>query len=342
MMEKLLEVKGLKTHFKTGQGIVKAVDGVSFDVYKGETFGIVGESGCGKSQTCRSVLKLIKKPGKITEGQIIYQGKDLIGLKQKQMQQIRGKEISAIFQEPMTSLNPIMKIRDQIFEVFKDSGMTKEQKEERAIQLLSMVGIPAPKERMNDYPHQFSGGMRQRVMIAIAMGANPKLLIADEPTTALDVTIQNQIMVLINQLKKELGMSVILVTHDMGVIAQMCDRVAVMYAGNIVEMTDTVSLFAKPRHPYTHGLMKSLPDGQSRGGKLNTIEGSIPNMADLPPGCAFAPRCPLACEKCRQAMPELTEVEQGHLARCCRLDKTAEFEGIISMPDGKMRKEDVQ
>ncbi len=338
-MEKLLEVKGLKTQFKTGMGTVKAVDGVSFDVYKGETFGIVGESGCGKSQTCRSVLKLIKKPGKITEGQILYQGEDLIPMKNRKMQQIRGKQISAIFQDPMTSLNPIMKIRDQIFEVFKGSGMTKEQMEERAIKLLSMVGIPAPKERMNDYPHQFSGGMRQRVMIAIALGANPQLLIADEPTTALDVTIQNQIMVLINQLKEELGMSVILVTHDMGVIAQMCDRVAVMYAGKIVEMTDTVSLFAKPRHPYTYGLMKSLPDGQKSGEKLSTIEGSIPNMADLPPGCSFAPRCPYAGEACKKAMPELTEVEPGHLARCCRPDKTAAFEGIIPVPEGEKAEE---
>lgn len=329
-MEKLLEVKGLKTQFKTTMGTVKAVDGVSFDVYKGETFGIVGESGCGKSQTCRSVLKLIKKPGKIVDGQILYQGEDLIPLKGRKMQQIRGRQISAIFQEPMTSLNPIMKIRDQIFEVFKDSGMTKEQMEERAIQLLTMVGIPAPKDRMNDYPHQFSGGMRQRVMIAIALGANPKLLIADEPTTALDVTIQNQIMVLINQLKAELGMSVILVTHDMGVIAQMCDRVAVMYAGKIVEMTDTVTLFTKPRHPYTYGLMKSLPDGQNKDEKLSTIEGSIPNLADLPQGCSFAPRCPLACEECKKAMPDLVEVEPGHMVRCCRLEQTKEFKGIIT------------
>ncbi len=328
-MQKLLEVIDLKTYFYAGDKIIKAVDGASFEVRRGETFGIVGESGCGKSQTCRSVLKLIRNPGKITGGRILYEGRDVVPLSNRQMRKIRGKEISAIFQEPMTSLNPIMKIRDQIYEGFKGKNMTGEQKEERAVELLRMVGIPSPKQRLNDYPHQFSGGMRQRIMIAIALGSNPKLLIADEPTTALDVTIQNQIMVLINDLKDKMGMSVILVTHDLGVIAQMCERVAVMYAGKIVEMTDTVTLFAKPRHPYTYGLMRSLPAGGGNAEKLYTIEGTIPNLAELPAGCAFAPRCQFAAEKCRRQEPKPEEAEKGHWVSCHCLNRTCGLKGLI-------------
>lgn len=328
-MKKLLEVKNLKTHFITREETVKSVDGVSFDVYEGETFGLVGESGCGKSQTCRSILRLIKKPGKIVDGQILYKGKDLISMDERQMRKIRGREIAAIFQEPMTSLNPVLKIKKQILEVFDGTDMTAQEKYNRAIDLMKLVGIPAPEQRLKDYPHQFSGGMRQRAMIAIALGANPKLLIADEPTTALDVTIQDQIMSLINDLKKKLDMSVILVTHDMGVIAQMCDRIAIMYAGHIVEMADTVTLFAKPRHPYTYALMSSIPDPNRAGTVLKTIEGTPPDLGNLPPGCPFAKRCSFKVERCLTENPTLAEYETNHLVSCHCMDKTEHFEGII-------------
>lgn len=339
-MKKLLEVKNLRTHFITREETVKSVDGVSFGVYEGETFGLVGESGCGKSQTCRSILKLIKKPGKIVDGQIIYKGKDLIPMNQRQMREIRGKEIAAIFQEPMTSLNPVLKIKKQILEVFDDTAMTSKEKYDRALELMKLVGIPAPEQRLEDYPHQFSGGMRQRAMIAIALGASPKLLIADEPTTALDVTIQDQIMSLINELKKKLDMSVILVTHDMGVIAQMCDRVAIMYAGHIVEMTDTVTLFSKPRHPYTYALMSSIPDPDRAGAALKTIEGSPPDLGNLPPGCPFAKRCPYKIDRCLAENPVLAEYEPGHMVSCHCIDKTQHFEGII--PVGTINGQGVQ
>lgn len=324
-----MEVKNLKTHFITKEETVKSVDGVSFDVYKGETFGLVGESGCGKSQTCRSILKLIKKPGKIVDGQILYKGKDLVPLNERQMRKIRGREIAAIFQEPMTALNPVLKIKKQILEVFDDMDMTAKEKYDRALELMKLVGIPAPEQRLEDYPHQFSGGMRQRAMIAIALGANPKLLIADEPTTALDVTIQDQIMSLINELKKKLDMSVILITHDMGVIAQMCDRVAIMYAGHIVEMTDTVTLFAKPRHPYTYALLCSIPDHSKAGTALKSIEGTPPDLGSLPPGCPFAKRCPLKVERCLIENPVLAEYEKNHFVSCHCIDKSEHFKGII-------------
>lgn len=245
-----------------------------------------------------------------------------------------------IFQEPMTALNPVLRIRSQMYEAFEGEKLSKEEKRRRAIELLKLVGIPSPETRLDEYPHQFSGGMRQRAMIAIALGARPKLLLADEPTTALDVTIQDQIMKLLNQLKQELGMSIILVTHDLGVIAQMCDRVAVMYAGQIVEMTDTVTLFSRPRHPYTYGLMGSLPNEETAGTTLEAIKGSPPNLAHLPEGCPFSPRCKYACDLCRRERPALTEVEPGHLARCHRLDVTASFQGLIEVPDGAGRKED--
>jgi len=293
MAEVLLEVKDLKTYFPTRDELVKAVDGVSFCVYKGETFGLVGESGCGKSQTCRSILGLLKKPGRVVNGQILLNGQNLVGLKERELRKYRGKQMSVIFQEPMTSLSPVMKIKKQIMEIYDDQPMTRKEKKQKAIDLLRMVGIPSPETRVEEYTHQFSGGMRQRAMIAMALGAKPKLLIADEPTTALDVTIQDQIMKLINELKQEMDMSVILVTHDLGVIAQMCDRVAVMYAGLIMEMCDVVTLFAHPRHPYTYGLMRSLPDPAVKGGKLTAIAGSPPNLAHLPEGCPFATRCTL-------------------------------------------------
>jgi oligopeptide/dipeptide ABC transporter ATP-binding protein len=334
-MNKLLEVKDLKTYFETKHSVVKSVDGVSFDIYEGETFGLVGESGCGKSQTCRSILKLIKKPGKIVGGQILYKGKDIIGMNQRDMRKIRGKEISVIFQEPMTSLNPVLKIRKQIYEAFEGMNMTEKEKNDRAIELLKLVGIPSPETRIDEYIHQYSGGMRQRAIIAIALGSNPKLLLADEPTTALDVTIQDQILKLINQLKEEMKMSVILVTHDLGVIAQMCDRVAVMYAGMIMEMTDTVTLFSKPRHPYTYALMGSLPDQSKKGSRLESIAGSPPDLSNLPEGCPFAPRCKYAEDICRKERPELSEIEPGHVIRCHCRDKVQGFKGIISVPGQK-------
>jgi oligopeptide/dipeptide ABC transporter ATP-binding protein len=334
-MNKLLEVKDLKTYFDLKHSVVKSVDGVSFDIYEGETFGLVGESGCGKSQTCRSILKLIKKPGKIVGGQILYRGKDIIKMNQHEMQKIRGKEISIIFQEPMTSLNPVLKIRKQIYEAFEGTNMTEKEKNDRAIELLKLVGIPSAEIRIDEYIHQYSGGMRQRAIIAIALGSNPKLLLADEPTTALDVTIQDQILKLINQLKEELKMSVILVTHDLGVIAQMCDRVAVMYAGMIMEMTDTVTLFSKPRHPYTYALMGSLPDQSKKGSRLESIAGAPPDLSNLPEGCPFAPRCKYAQDICRKVRPELSEIEPGHETRCHRRDIVQSFNGIISVPNQK-------
>ena len=345
--DKLLELEGLTKYFYKPMGllgrrkqVVQSVDHVSLHILRHETFGLVGESGCGKSQTLRSILGLLKQPGRITGGEIRYKGADIAKMSQRELQKIRGKEISMIFQEPMTALNPVLRIRSQMYEAFEGEKLSKEEKRRRAIELLKLVGIPSPETRLDEYPHQFSGGMRQRAMIAIALGARPKLLLADEPTTALDVTIQDQIMKLLNQLKQELGMSIILVTHDLGVIAQMCDRVAVMYAGQIVEMTDTVTLFSRPRHPYTYGLMGSLPNEETAGTTLEAIKGSPPNLAHLPEGCPFSPRCKYACDLCRRERPALTEVEPGHLARCHRLDVTASFQGLIEVPDGAGRKED--
>lgn len=329
MAEKILEVRDLKTYFPGRNETVKSVDGVSFDVYKGETFGLVGESGCGKSQTCRSILGLLKKPGQVVGGQIILDGQDITHLKEKELRKLRGKKMSVIFQEPMTSLSPVLKIKQQLMEVFDGEPMTKAEKKKRAIELLRMVGIPSPEVRMDEYTFQFSGGMRQRAMIAMALGARPKLLIADEPTTALDVTIQDQIMKLINKLKQELDMSVILVTHDLGVIAQMCDRVAVMYSGLIMEMCDVVTLFASPRHPYTYALMSSLPDPDNSGERLNAIQGSPPNLAHLPEGCPFSPRCTECAEICKRQRPEIREIAPGHYVRCHCLDKTSTYRGII-------------
>lgn len=331
--KKLLDVSGLKVDFQGKYETVKAVDGISFHINEGETFGLVGESGCGKSQTIRAVLGLLKSPGKVVGGEIRYRGQNLVGLSQNKLRKIRGKEISVIFQEPMTSLNPVLRIKKQIFETFDGSEMTSQEKYKKAVELMNLVGIPDPERRIEEFPHQFSGGMRQRAMIAIALGAKPKLLLADEPTTALDVTIQDQIMKLINELKDELGMSIMLVTHDMGVIAQMCDRVAVMYAGHIVEMADTVTLFAKPRHPYTYALMRSLPDQSRSGTALEPIMGSPPNLANLPEGCPFAPRCKYATDVCLKLLPEVTEIEPRHFTSCHRLDVAASFPGIIPLPD---------
>ncbi|MBQ6594219.1 MAG: ABC transporter ATP-binding protein [Clostridia bacterium] len=329
MAETILEVRDLRTYFPGRGELVKAVDGVSFEVYSGETFGLVGESGCGKSQTCRSILGLLKKPGRVVGGEIILDGQDITHLKERELRKLRGKKMSVIFQEPMTALSPVLKIKKQLMEVFDGEPMTRSEKKMRALELLRMVGIPEPERRMEEYTFQFSGGMRQRAMIAMALGARPKLLIADEPTTALDVTIQDQIMKLINSLKQELDMSVILVTHDLAVIAQMCDRVAVMYSGLIMEMCGVVELFASPRHPYTYALMSSLPDPGGNRARLNTIQGSPPNLANLPDGCPFWPRCTECAEICRKERPEMTEVEPGHMVRCHCVDKTGSYRGVI-------------
>ncbi|HWQ09314.1 MAG TPA: ABC transporter ATP-binding protein, partial [Holophaga sp.] len=309
-MDRLLEVKDLKVEFRSKHETVKAVDGVSFDVYEGETFGLVGESGCGKSQTCRAILSLLKKPGRVVGGEIRYKGMDLVGMAPRQLRRIRGREISVVFQEPMTSLNPVLSIKRQLYEVF--AGAKAPEKWRRATELLRLVGIPSPETRMREYTHQFSGGMRQRAMIAIALGSDPRLLIADEPTTALDVTIQDQVLCLLEKLKQDLSMSIILVTHDLGVIARLCDRVAVMYAGIVVEMADTVTLFSKPRHPYTYALMGALPDQRKVGLELEAISGAPPNLADPPPGCPFAPRCRFAERACQEARPVMAELEPGH------------------------------
>ena len=315
MSDILLEVKDLRTHFITGENTVKAVNGVSFSVRRGETFGLLGESGCGKSATCRSITRLINPPGQIIGGEILYEGTDLLKLPMDKLRRLRGREISMIFQEPMTALNPVLPIRTQIFESL-DPQMNRAQKQARALELMHLVGIPSPEKRIDEYIHQFSGGMRQRVMIAIALASQPHLLLADEPTTALDVTIQDQIMKLIGGLKKRMNMSVILVTHDLGVVSQMCDRVAVMYAGHVMELCDTVTLFFHSRHPYTHGLFRSLPYGKGTRTRLKPIAGAPPSLENLPAGCPFEPRCDWAEECCRAGLPPLKEIAEWHFTRC--------------------------
>jgi len=315
----LLEVKNLKTQFFTQDGVVKAVDDVSFYVMPGETLGVVGESGSGKSMTGLSIMRLIPNPpGKIVNGEVSFNGRDILKMSDEQVRSIRGNDIAMIFQDPMTSLNPVLTINRQISESLQlHMGMNKEQAKRRAIELLGMVGIPNPESRVNQYPHQFSGGMRQRVMIAMALSCNPKLLIADEPTTALDVTIQAQILDLMRNLQTETGTGVIMITHSMGVVAGMADRVQVMYAGHIVETASTEEIFANPRHPYTVGLMKSIPrlDARSKE-KLQPIRGLPPDLIDLPDMCPFVPRCNYAREKCEQKNPPLLEVKPGHQSAC--------------------------
>ncbi len=315
----LLEVKNLKTQFFTLDGVVKAGDDVSFYVMPGETLGIVGESGCGKSMTGLSIMRLIPTPpGKIVNGEVIFNGRDVIKMSEEQVRSIRGNEIAMIFQDPMTSLNPVLTINRQIGESLQlHLGMNKDQARKRAIELLEMVGIPNAAERVGQYPHQFSGGMRQRVMIAMALSCNPHLLIADEPTTALDVTIQAQILDLMRTLQSETGAGVMLITHSMGVVAGMSDRVQVMYAGHIVETASTEEIFANPRHPYTVGLLKSIPRlDATRREKLHPIRGLPPDLIDLPDMCPFVPRCNYAREKCEQKNPPLLEVKPGHYSAC--------------------------
>jgi oligopeptide transport system ATP-binding protein len=317
--EPLLEVKNLRTQFFTQDGVVKAVEDVSFYVMPGETLGVVGESGSGKSITGLSIMRLIPNPpGKIVNGEVIFEGQDLLKLNDDQIRRIRGNQIAMIFQDPMTSLNPVLTINRQISEALQlHMGMSKDQAKARAIELLRMVGIPNAEERIDQYPHQFSGGMRQRVMIAMALSCNPKLIIADEPTTALDVTIQAQILDLMRSLQAERDTGVIMITHSMGVVAGMADRVQVMYAGSIVETASTEEIFANPRHPYTVGLMKSIPrlDARERE-RLEPIRGLPPDLIDLPDICPFVPRCDYAREKCEQKRPPLLEVAPGHMSAC--------------------------
>ena len=329
-MDPLLEVKDLKPYFITKDSTAKAVDGVSFSVMPGETFGLVGESGCGKSATCRSILQLIHKPGKTVGGEVIYKGQNILDMPPAELRKIRGSEIGMIFQEPMTSLNPVLKIKEQIFENLKDKNLTKQQKHDRAIELLKLVGIPTPETRLDEYIHQYSGGMRQRAMIAIALAAEPKVLLADEPTTALDVTIQDQIIKLLGKLKTQLGMSIILITHDLGVVAQMCDYVAVMYAGHIVEKADTNTLLTAPRHPYTYGLIRSIPTGLEGSKKLESIEGMPPDLNNMPEGCPFAPRCKFKGELCTKVRPEMRKLGNGHEVACHYTEKLEGVSGLQS------------
>ena len=347
----LLRVRDLVTSFRTDKGVLRAVDEVSFDVLEGATLGIVGESGCGKSVTALSILRLIPPPqGVIEGGRIEFRGKDLLALSERQMQDVRGNDISMIFQEPMTSLNPVYSVGSQIVEAIRlHQKKSRSEARVRAIEMLRLVGIPAPETNIDAYPHQLSGGMRQRVMIAMALACEPSLLIADEPTTALDVTIQAQILELLAKLKEQLGMGILLITHDLGVVAEVCTDVAVMYAGRIVETATVERLFAHPRHPYTRGLLRSLPtfdkaplaaptskerdshlaaeaEAKPRRPRLPVIEGLVPDLLALQPGCRFAERCPMVIAACREAEPDLLPIEAegndlGHLARCIRANE---------------------
>jgi len=325
--EALVDVKNLKTYFYTEEGVVKAVDGVDYEIYPGETLGIVGESGCGKSVTSLSIMRLIESPpGKIVAGEINFQGKDLIKIPEKEMRKIRGNDISMIFQEPMTSLNPVYTVGDQIIEaIMLHKGVDRKEARKQAIDMLTKVGIPLPEQRVDEYPHQLSGGMRQRVMIAMALSCDPKLLIADEPTTALDVTIQAQILELMNSLKESYGMSIMMITHDLGVIAEVSDRVAVMYAGKVVEYTDVNTLFDDPKHPYTWGLMNSIPKLDKDVDRLEAIPGSVPSPLNFPEGCKFNTRCPLAEGKCYDEEPPLEDAADGHMVRCWRYEDLEEI-----------------
>lgn len=317
MEANLLEVKHLQTHFKTEDGVVPSVNGVSFSVAKGETLAIVGESGCGKSVTSLSIMGLVAPPGEVVGGEIWLEGQNLLALSKKELRKLRGNKLSMIFQEPMTSLNPVFTIGNQLGEVFhQHRQMDKKEARTHSIEMLEHVGIPNAEKIVDSFPHQLSGGMRQRVMIAMALACNPALLIADEPTTALDVTIQAQILELLKKLNKEFQTGVILITHDLGVVAEMADRVVVMYAGEVVEQADVFSLFAEPKHPYTKGLLGSLPKLDENREELDSIPGSVPNPLDMPGGCAFHPRCPAATEECKQNKPQLQEVALNHLARC--------------------------
>ena len=319
MSEKVLEIKNLETHFFSSRGVAKAVDRVSYHLNKGEILGIVGESGCGKSVTSLSILQLVASPpGKIVGGEIIFDGEDLLKLSPKEMQKrIRGNRISMIFQEPMTSLNPLFTVGQQLMEpLMLHRGMDKKQAKEEAINMLKLVGIPMPERRFAQYPHSMSGGMRQRVMIAMALCCNPEVLIADEPTTALDVTIQAQVLDLMKKLRDELGTSIIMITHDLGVVAEMCDRAIVMYCGSAVEEGTVEEIFKNPQHPYTQGLLASIPKLTDENAELYNIKGTVPNLTKLPQGCRFADRCEHCTEQCRNYRPGLTDLTETHKVRC--------------------------
>jgi oligopeptide/dipeptide ABC transporter ATP-binding protein len=323
MSEKVLEVKNLKVDFNTDRGVATAVNGVNFDVYKGKTIGIVGESGSGKSVSALSIMRLIPNPpGRISGGEILFNGENLLNIPMEDMRRIRGNKIAMIFQEPMTSLNPVFTVGNQIEEVLElhQSHLSPKDRREKAVDMLRLVGIPSPEKRVTEYPHQMSGGMRQRVMIAMALSCEPDILIADEPTTALDVTIQAQILELMKKLQKELGMGIIMITHDLGVVAETCDDVAVMYCGQIVEHADVKTLFNHPQHPYTKGLIESIPSFDSTSGKskekLATIEGMVPSLFDLPVGCNFQDRCAYATEECRSKEPSLRPIASEHEVSC--------------------------
>jgi len=322
-MSHILDIQGLKTHFATRNGTVKAVDGVDISVDKGDTLGIVGESGCGKTVLALSIMRLIPTPpGRIVGGQILFKGTDLLGLDEDEIRKLRGNDISMIFQEPMNSLNPVLKVGDQISEVIKlHEGLSEEKALDRALDMLRLVGLSPTRDTLRSYPHQMSGGMRQRIMIAMALACNPELMLADEPTTALDVTIQAQIIDLINKLKDEVGTSVILITHDLGVVAQMAQHVAVMYTGKVVEYCSVLDLFSTPLHPYTRGLMESTPKrATKKDGYLTAIPGTVPNLYELPSGCSFRNRCPDVMEICTEKEPRLVERSPGHQVRCWKYE----------------------
>lgn len=318
MSDPLLAVDDLVTTFSTEEGLVTPVDGVSFTVERGETVGVVGESGCGKSVTSLSILRLVPSPpGRIAQGRILFEGQDLLTLSEREMRAIRGRDIAMIFQEPMTSLNPVFTCGDQILEALRrHQKVSATEARDQALELLHLVGIPLPEQRLGAYPHQLSGGMRQRIMIAMALCCHPRLLIADEPTTALDVTIQAQILDLLRHLKKQLSMAVLLITHDLGVVAETAERVVVMYAGKVVEEAPVRTLFHTPRHPYTEGLLRSIPRLDERRESLPVIDGMVPNLLDLPSGCRFHPRCPRAERRCREEAPALRSLGEGHRVAC--------------------------
>ncbi len=318
MSERLIEVKNLKTYFFTEDGVVPALDGVDFHINKGETIGVVGESGCGKSVTALSIMRLIPDTiGKIVEGDILFDGQSLLKKTEEQMRKIRGNDISMIFQEPMTSLNPVYTVGDQIAEAVElHQKVDKKQAMQKAVDMLRLVGIPLPEKRVKEYPHQLSGGMRQRVMIAMALSCNPQLLIADEPTTALDVTIQAQILHLMRKLKEETNTAIMLITHDLGVVAEMAQRIIVMYAGKIVEEGDVRSIFHNPLHPYTEGLLKSIPNIEKKKERLHVIEGMVPNPRFMPSGCRFHPRCPYAMERCQEEEPPTAVLSETRRVSC--------------------------
>lgn len=317
-----LEIKGLKTHFFTKRGVVPAVDGVDLTIPKGQIIGVVGESGCGKSMTAMSVMQLLQHPGRIVEGEILLDGENLVGKTKKEMCKIRGNDISMIFQEPMTSLNPVYTIGRQVSEaVLLHQKVTPAEAKEMVIEIFRKVGIPEPEKRYNSYPHQLSGGLRQRVMIGMAMICQPKLMIADEPTTALDVTIEAQILHLMRELKNSTGTSIMLITHNLGVVAEVCDYVYVMYAGKVMEAAPVHELFRNPSHPYTLGLLNSIPKVTYTRDRLYTIRGMVPNLQQLPSGCRFCPRCEKTMRACTQEMPELIDIGGGHLVRCYLYDK---------------------